>query len=306
MATKGALTHSWQNELSIIVPVYNEEGGIRLVLEQLAADLPKCEIIVVDDASTDGTAEVISEFENVRYVHNPFNQGYGASLKKGMQYASGRYIAWIDGDNEHKVGDLAQMVDKLVTGKFAAIIGERSNPAPSFLRRFGKFLIRLLARTLGASSIKDVNCGLRVFHAEVILRYSPLLPNKFSASMTSTMILVERGYPVEFFPITVNKRLGESKVVIKDGIAALFSILRIIMLVAPLRIFVTGGLAAITFGGLYGLARMLDLGGGFPNSAFVVITFGMFSCVLGLIADQISQLRLSLVDRKVSNSKTEL
>ena len=132
------------------------------------------EIIVVDDASTDQTAEVVAGFPGTIFVKNPFNRGYGASLKNGMGRASGRYIAWFDADNEHKVDDLIQMTDRLVSNKLAAVIGERSNPAPSAIRSLGKLLIKLLARSLGTSSVKDINCGLRVFHSDVISSYSSI------------------------------------------------------------------------------------------------------------------------------------
>ena len=297
-ANENSPSRLWENDLSIIIPAYNEEGGIGKVLEQLSAELPEAEIIVVNDASTDETLIRISEFPNVTCIDSPFNRGYGASLKRGMRIAKGKYIAWFDADNEHRVSDLIQMVDLLITSKLAAVIGERANPAPSVVRSAGKFAIKLLSRSLGGPAIKDINCGLRVFHAEAILRYLPMLPDKFSASMTSTMLLIERQYPVEFFRISVAPRIGQSKVALRDGFRALFTVLRIVMLVAPMRIFLTGGLFATGFGGVYGLIRMLEFGRSFPISAFVLMMLGMFLCVLGLIADQASQLRFSLVEEK--------
>ena len=291
---------SLQPELSIIIPAFNEERGIPLVLEKLRESLPEAEIIVVDDASTDDTAAHAAAFDKVHIVRHPFNRGYGASLKSGMKRARGTCLAWFDADNEHRVEDLVAMFDMLRSERLAAVIGERRNPAPSVVRTIGKLAIRTLARSLGSNRIKDINCGLRVFHRDAILRFLPLLPDKFSASMTSTMILMERGYPIAFHPISVNPRIGQSKVAFKDGLAALFSVIRIIMLVAPMRILFTGGIAAALLGGFYGLARMIELGGGFPNSALLMVSVGMFLCVLGLIADQISHLRFHAADTEIS------
>jgi len=285
---------AWSTDLSIVIPAFNEENGITLVLRGLRDTLPSAEIIVVDDASTDKTAERAEAVEVVSVIRHPFNRGYGASLKTGMRHARRRYIAWFDADNEHRVNDLVDMVDRLSAHRCAAVIGERASPAPSPARFIGKAIIRLLARSLGGPRIKDINCGLRVFHRDAITRYLPMLPEKFSASMTSTVILMERGYPVEFHSVTVNSRIGVSKVRLKDGLAALFSVVRIVMLVAPLRILFTTGFGTVLFGGIYGLARLLKFGDSFPTSAFVIITVGMVLCVLGLIADQISQLRFEV------------
>lgn len=289
-----AMPLAWEKDLSIIIPAFNEEGGITPVLEALHTALPNAEIIVVDDASTDATAERVSAFDGVQLIRHPFNRGYGGALKSGMARARGTYIAWFDADNEHRVEDLIAMVEALRLGRCAAVIGERANPAPSIVRTVGKFAIRLLARSLGGARVKDINCGLRVFHRDAIIRYLPMLPDKFSASMTSTMILMERGYPIAFHPVSVNSRVGDSKVALADGFAVLFSVVRIVMLVAPLRILFTSGAGAVLFGLLYGLWRMVELGGSFPISAFVLTTIGMFFCVLGLVADQISQMRFGM------------
>ena len=193
------------------------------------------------------------------------------------------------------------MLSKIGDTKLAAIIGERANPAASRLRHYGKLIIRILSRILGAKSVKDINCGLRIFHRDAIIRYLSVLPNGYSASTTSTLIMLERGYPIEFFQISLNSRKGISKVSIGDGFTVLFMVLRIILLIAPLRIFLSSGLMAIALGTSYGLVRMLQVGGSFPVSAFVAMTVGMSLCVLGLIADQLSQLRLGAIDdRKMS------
>ncbi len=299
--TRTAVPEALQSRLSVVIPAYNEASGIGGVLTTLREQLPGAEIIVVDDASEDSTSEIITTFKDIVKITHPFNCGYGASLKTGMRNATRSYIAWFDADNEHRAEDLVGMLSRIGDAKLAAIIGERANPAASRLRHYGKLTIRILSRILGAKSVKDINCGLRIFHRDAIIRYLSVLPNGYSASTTSTLIMLERGYPIEFFQISLNSRKGISKVSIGDGFTVLFMVLRIILLIAPLRIFLSSGLMAIALGASYGLVRMLQVGGSFPVSAFVVMTVGMSLCVLGLITDQLSQLRLGAIDdRKMS------
>src|SRR4051794_38247108 len=95
----------WDVRLSIVVPAYNEQDGLKLTLAELVNRVPRAEIIVVDDGSADRTAAIAAEFPEVTLVQHPFNRGYGAALKTGMTVASRDLIAWFDADNEHRVDD---------------------------------------------------------------------------------------------------------------------------------------------------------------------------------------------------------
>ena len=281
--------------LSVVIPAFNEEMGIGATLDGLRRAFSDAEIIVVDDGSTDATAERVSAFPDVILVRHPFNQGYGASLKSGMRFAGRPFIAWFDADNEHRPGDLAAMVAALTERRLAAVLGLRTNPGTSPIRTVGKWAIRMVARSLRFKPGKDLNCGLRVFRREVILPYLPILPNGFSASLTSTMIMVERGYPLAFHPVESAPRIGESKVRLADGLSALGLVVNMIMLFAPLRIFCGLGFGLLLVGGVYGLYVALTAGLGVPAAALFMMLTGVIFCVLGLIANQISQLRLSLI-----------
>ena len=157
--------------------------------------------------------------------------------------------------------------------------------------------IRLLARSLGVRAGAAFNCGLRVFRSTVILSYRSLLPDGFSASMTSTMIMLARRYPIAFQPVTVKPRVGASKVALLDGFASLMLVLRMMMLFAPLRIFLGMGSILLFLGTAYGLATAVILGLGLPTAALLLMNAGMMLCMLGLIADQVSQIRLREMDR---------
>lgn len=285
-------------QLSVVIPAYNEEAGIRATLENLRAYLPEAEVIVVDDGSSDGTRDAAGSVEGVQVLSHLYNRGYGGALKTGMQSASRHYVAWFDADNEHRAEDLIEMTRRIISERKAALIGERGY-STSTVRRVGKFVIKLLARSLGVRLGRDINCGLRVFRRDVIVRYLNLLPNSYSASLTSTLILAERGYPLAFHPIGLNKRIGQSKVRLVHGFQSLNLVLRMVMLFAPLRIFLSIG-AALVIGGLgYGAAIALLQAHGFPVLSAVVTLSGVLCMFLGLIADQVSQMRLNQLNDHV-------
>ena len=281
------------NDLSIVIPAYCEEGGISGVLDELRKNLPGAEIIVVDDGSDDKTAETALKFKDVIVYQHRFNRGYGASLVTGMKVASRPYIAWMDADAEHRAENLIGMFKIISSGKLAAVIGQRTNRSATKLRGVGKFGIRMIARMMGVNAGPDLNCGLRIFQRDVILPYLSILPNRYSASLTTTFLMVEREYPVEFFPITTSTRIGKSKVKIRDGFLAIAKIMHLITLLAPMRIFFRLGCIFCVVGFIYGLIRTFNDKMGFPIAGLLAIMVGLILIVQGLIADQISKLRLN-------------
>jgi glycosyltransferase involved in cell wall biosynthesis len=290
---------SIESRLSIVIPAFNEEKGIAPTLSELTARLSDAEIVVIDDGSSDQTAAVVAKFPQVTLVQHHFNRGYGAALKTGMTISTREFVAWFDADNEHRVDDLIAMAKRMTSEKVAAVIAQRRYSGPSPLRNWGKVVIRLLARSIAFQGGKDINCGLRIFRRDVITRYLPLLPNSFSASITSTIVLLERGYPVAHHSVELNQRVGTSKVKISDGFLALMLVFRIVMLFAPMRIFLRFGLILFAVGLVYGMGMALIAGRGLPIAALGLMLGGVLMAFFGLAADQISQMRLTSYDQPV-------
>jgi glycosyltransferase involved in cell wall biosynthesis len=280
-------------DVSVVIPAFNEADGIGPTLQQLSASLPGAEIIVVDDGSSDGTADIVRCFANVTLIRHGFNRGYGAALKTGMMSASRPLVAWFDGDNEHRVGDLSSMVLQIRESRLAAVIGQRISGGASAVRGIGKAVILMLARSLGFRGGRDMNCGLRVFRTDIICRYLPLLPNGYSASMTSLLVMLERGYPIGYHPVELSARIGTSKVTLRAGFASLLLVMRVIMMFAPIRIFLPVALFLLCLGAIYSLALALIVREGFPTLGIFVMLAGLITGMMGLIADQLSQMRLA-------------
>ncbi len=282
----------WQDLLSIVVPAFNEQDAIADTLRNLRARLPRAQIIAVDDCSSDATAECARQVPGIRVVSHSYNCGYGGALKTGMTLADRDYVAWFDADGEHRIEDLVDMVARLHRDRLVAVIGQRSSLGGSPVRAVGKWLIRLTARSLEFRGGPDLNCGLRVFRRDVICRYLFVLPEGFSASLTSLMVMLERRYPVAFHPVSMKPRIGVSKVRLRDGFGTLALVVRTIMLFAPLRIFLRGGLAVTTVGLLYSVLTAFIHRGGLPVAGALATMTGLLLIAVGLIADQIAQMRL--------------
>ena len=115
-------------QLTIVIPAYNEEAGIGATLQTLHAEprLDGADIIVIDDGSTDRTAEIAGAW-GATVIRNWTNLGYGASLKRGIRGAQTELIAWFDADGQHSASNLAEMVDCLYEVQAHAVIGARTS-----------------------------------------------------------------------------------------------------------------------------------------------------------------------------------
>ena len=288
-----ALSEACQKKLTIAIPAFNECEAIAKTVSELEFRFPLAEIIVVDDGSSDGTANQVKINKQTRLFQHTVNRGYGASLKTAMKASQRDYVAWFDADNEHRIEDLERIVARLDNDDLIAVIGERQKRSPSIIRHAGKLIIKTLGRTLNVNIGEDLNCGLRVFKRQIITRYLSLLPNGYSASMTSLIIMLERGYPMALEPIDTNERIGKSKVKLIDGFRTILLLLSIVMLFAPLRIFVGAGTILLAVGFIYSIVLATTSGAGVPIMGAVLIIIGFLVSLLGLLAEQISQIRIS-------------
>jgi glycosyltransferase involved in cell wall biosynthesis len=156
--------------VSIVIPALNEEDSIGRVLDQIPFDrLPETEVIVVDNGSHDGTAEVAVK-RGARVVFEP-HKGYGVATRRGLSEAKGDIVVTMDADGGHWPGDLPNIVRPVDIGSYSAALGVRihSYPHGMRIRRFlGNVLLARFFNTLYRERLSDVQCGFRAIHRNAL------------------------------------------------------------------------------------------------------------------------------------------
>lgn len=285
-------------KLTVIIPCYNEEPGIQETIETLIPYKEKFDwkILVIDDGSIDNTPNILSKFGNsIQIITHPVNKGYGASLKTGLLSTTTIHIAFYDADGQHRPEDLESMYDKI--SDYDMLIGERGkNSHQDIFRKPGKWVLSKVANYLTNRKIPDLNSGLRVIKREKIINLLHLFPDGFSFSTTSTIAFMYLSFKVDYLPIQVKKRKGNSTVKqLKHGSSTLLLILRLIVLFNPLKVFLPISFWFILIGVLYeisfGIIFLYPSVKLIPAAFFMILT-GILIFFFGLIADQISAMRI--------------
>jgi glycosyltransferase involved in cell wall biosynthesis len=283
--------------ISIIVPAFNEEEAIDDVLSDLVQEFPRprYQIIVVDDGSSDRTAE-IAQRHPVQLIRHRRNRGYGAALKTGIRSAQCDIVAFIDADCQHRALFMHRILDELTDKDQHMAVGVRSGMVKGTLWRSpGKFLIRKLAEWLTREPVPDINSGMRALKREQALRFLPLCPDGFSITTTLTLCLMCEKLQIGYVPIEVDARKGRSTVRLRDGFRTLFNVAALVVLFYPIRVFFPLSAMTLLAGLLFGCFGIITYGR-LPNSSAVTIVGSLLIFCFAFIAEQISLLRRVLVD----------
>ncbi len=281
--------------VTVIVPAYNEERGLPVVLEQLiafklAADSP-VEILVVDDGSEDNTAEVIGRYQAVTLLRHATNRGYGASLKTAIRRASHEIVCITDADGTYP-NEMIPVLVTLLGPHDDMVVGSRTGEevAIPYVRRPAKWFIGRLANVVAGEEIPDVNSGLRAFRRSVALRFLPLLPDGFSFTTTITLAMLANGYHVVYTPINYHARVGSSKIrPIRDTLHFVQLILRIGLYFAPLTVFLPLSALCLITALAWALFSTFILGQLADVSTLILTMTAFQVAVIGLIAELISK-----------------
>jgi glycosyltransferase involved in cell wall biosynthesis len=197
-------------EVSIIVPAYNEERGLPIVLDELThLPLSSFEIIVVDDGSTDGTALVAKRFP-CRLISHARNQGKGAAMRTGIAASRGRKIIFIDADGSHPASSIPHIVALL--DSYDVVVGCRAFERGSIrmLNRLGNLLIWMFLRFLFGVSSRDPLSGLFGIRKEHLLKME-LESTGFTIETEIHIKAALMKLRVANLPIPCHPRIGESK-----------------------------------------------------------------------------------------------
>jgi glycosyltransferase involved in cell wall biosynthesis len=278
-------------KVTILIPAFNESQAIGFVIEHIQAicsDVVQ-EVIVIDDGSSDDTA-YIAKNAGATVIRHKQNLGYGAALKTGIRQAKTEFVLTMDADGQHQAEDVLRLWE--LAEDCDMVVGQRISLLHSPLWRMpGKWLLWSMANYLTRRKIPDLNSGLRLIRRDVAQRYLHLCPSGFSFSTTITMALLSRGYSVTYVPIQVKKRVGKSTVSVATGLDTIILILRIAALFNPLRVFIPISLLIGLVGSAWGIPFAL-VGRGVSVGSLLAIVTAILIFGLGLLCDQISQLRL--------------
>ena len=214
-------------KLSVLMPVYNEEAGLATILERVAAvDVDK-EIIVVDDCSSDRTAEILAEVEipELRSVRHPVNRGKGAAIRSALQAATGDAVIIQDADLEYDPQDYHALLEPLISGKADVVYGVRSFANQKLLLRLGNQFLTWLTNLLYGVRLGDMETCYKLMRIEVARRLD-LECNRFDLEPEITAKIIRMGIPIHEVPISYDPRVEKKLSPWRDGLPAVKALLR--------------------------------------------------------------------------------
>ena len=218
-------------KVSVIIPAYNERDTIVETISRVRSSPVEKEIIVVDDASADGTPELVESLAgpDLRLLRQPRNQGKGAAIRRGLDAATGDIILIQDADLEYDPADYPKLIAPIESGQADVVYGTRA-PQFSGMRlphRLFNWLAALLANLLYRANITDEATCYKVFRADVI-RAIPLKCERFEFCPEITAKVRKRGLRIHEVPISYRARsIGAGKKIRWwDGVEALWTLIR--------------------------------------------------------------------------------
>ena len=235
-----------RSDTLVFIPAWNEEENLPAVLEELRAELPDADVLVVDDGSSDGTAEVAREHgaQVLRFEHN---RGLRAVIAAGYEHAAREgyaYCGRVDADGQHPASELRRLLERVksegcdvaVGSRFVAGDGyEPYRYRPSPARRFGTALLRRSMGVRLGKPFADATSGMYAADAEAM----PLLSEPYGSGapeVEGLIRLAHAGLVVEEVPVNMRERAsGESKLVGKTAVKLVLTVIATLLLYRRLR-----------------------------------------------------------------------
>ena len=221
-------------EISVIIPAFNEEAVIGNTVKEikdfLSANFYSFEIIIVDDASSDRTLEIVNQLKNIRVLRNLTNHGKGYTVAKGVQVARGEMILFMDADNSTPIKELKAMLPyiedyHLVIGSRAlsdSVILKRQSFIKVWLGRSGNFLIQLFI----LPGIKDTQCGFKLFRKEIKSLFDKLTIDDWGFDFELLFLARRHNFQIKEVPITWTNN-EQSKVTLFGYIKTLVQVFKV-------------------------------------------------------------------------------
>lgn len=284
--------------LTVVIPVYNEE--------QALASFASCLVelcrsrgwrtVFVNDGSRDRSRQILDKLavsQEVCVVHHKVNRGYGGALKTGISHVTTPFFVTMDGDGQHSPHDVERILQYALERDADMVVGKRSEPGGSSAYRiFGKFLIRSFTRILMPLPVTDLNSGFKFYRTDLAKRYMTVCPDSMAFSDVITLVFLSEHTLVLEYPIQVSPRTtGQSMINAFTAFDTVIQVLNIALMFNPLKVFLPISALCILAGFGWGIPFVL-LGRGVSVGAMLAIVSGLLFFVLGLIASQLSAIRM--------------
>lgn len=289
-------SHHAGPSLSIVLPAKNEAAGLKTFLPALRARYPEADVIVVDDGSTDDTAQVASA-NGVRVLSSPYSMGNGAAIKRGARAARGDILIFMDADGQHDPALIDRLLERLDQG-YDMVVGARDRSGQANVSRgLANGLYNRIASWMTGFKVMDLTSGFRAVRADKFREFIHLLPNGFSYPTTITMAFFRSAYTIAYEPIPVAARIGKSHIrPLRDGVRFLLIIFKIATLYSPLKLFVPVSMVFFTTGLAYYAWTYWSMGR-FTNMSVLLFSAAVIVFLIGLVSEQITALIYAKSDR---------
>ena len=293
------MTKNTNQKISIIIPAKNEANALRSLLPDLRDRHPIAEIIVVNDGSTDDTAQLENEIPGIKVLTLPYNLGNGGAVKSGARIATGDVFIFMDADGQHQPKDVELLLQRFYKDELDMVIGARTKCSQANIgRSVANKLYNRLASWMSGHYIPDLTSGFRVVNAEKFKSFLHLLPNGFSYPTTITMSFFRSAYTVGYESIKAETRQGRKSHIrpIKDGMRFLLIIFKVGSLYSPLKLFLPISIFTFLSGiGLYAYNYITE--GRFTNMSALLLSTSLLVFLIGMVSEQITNLMFSRRER---------
>jgi glycosyltransferase involved in cell wall biosynthesis len=293
-------------KVSVIIPVYNEGKTIADLVAKVKSCHPDFEIIVIDDGSSDNTADAAQK-AGARVYSHPYNIGNGAAVKSGIRVAAGDIFVFLDGDGQHDPEDITELLRYFP--QYDMVVGARSmSDQASLGRALGNKAYNWFASYVAKFPIKDLTSGFRAVKSNIAKSFVYLLPNTYSYPATITLGALRGGMSVKYVPIKIRKRkTGKSNIkLIHDGVRFFMIITRICTLYSPMRVFLPVSFTMFSLGVINYLYTYITRSQ-FTNMSVFMFVAAIIVFMMSLISEQICQMRFERrgADRPIQKSEAQ-
>lgn len=300
-------------KLIIQIPCYNEAGTLALALAEIPREVPgfeKVEFLIIDDGSTDNTAQIARDCGVDHIVRHPVNLGLAKAFMSGLAHAlkaGADVIVNTDADNQYQAKDIPLLTAPILDGTAQYVIGTRPiseishfSPAKKLLQKLGSWMIRVISGT----RVEDAPSGFRALSRDAAMRLNVF--NTYTYTLETIIQAGCKNIPTVCVPIRVNEDLRPSRLVksIPGYIRrSIFTMIRIFVVYKPFSFFMTIGTVLFSAGFLIGCRFLyyfiaVDSHGKIQSLILsaILILMGTITMVIAFVADLLSVNRLLLED----------